>query len=111
MERQYTYGMGDDLELLREYSQRGSEDAFRALVERHAGMVHGAALRMVRDAALAQDITQAVFILLARKAGEFKNGTVVAGWLYRTTRFSALQTLRSERRRQHQHAQTECMND
>jgi RNA polymerase sigma factor (sigma-70 family) len=103
--------MRDDLELLREHATGGSDDAFRLLVERHAGMVHGAALRIVRDAALAEEVSQAVFILLARKSATLPAGTVLAGWLYQTTRFVALGALRTERRRQEHHRDFASMND
>jgi RNA polymerase sigma factor (sigma-70 family) len=95
--------MTDDHALLRAYAVGHSEEAFRALVERHLALVRGVARRLVRDDALAQDVTQAVFILLARKAGSLRPGTVVAGWLYQTTRRVAWQALRADRRRQRHH--------
>ena len=59
----------DDLTLLREYALRDSEAAFAELVSRRVGFVYSAALRQVRDPHLAEEITQAVFIILAQKAG------------------------------------------
>jgi RNA polymerase sigma factor (sigma-70 family) len=90
----------DDWQLLQDYAKRGSEAAFRALVERHLGCVHAAAQRQVNDSQLAEEVTQAVFILLARKAGSFGREVGLPGWLFRTTRFVAARAARSERRRQ-----------
>src|SRR2546427_9906851 len=88
--------MSDDFELLREHVERGSDEAFRTLVERHSGMVHGAAMRIVRDEHLAEEVTQAVFIILARKGARLRRGTILAGWLHRAARLVALGALRGE---------------
>ena len=93
--------MTDDLTLLRAYATEGAEDAFRTVVERNLGLVYSSALRQVNDPHLAQEVTQAVFLILARKAGSLRPATVLAGWLFRTTRFAASQALRAARRRQH----------
>ena len=82
-----------------EYVERRSDQAFAALVERHIDLVYSTALRSVQDPHLARDIVQKVFILLARRPGSIRNTRVLAGWLYRTTRFTAASTLRTERRR------------
>lgn len=88
------------MELLRDYSRNGSEAAFAELVQRHIGFVYSAALRHVGIAAHAEEITQAVFIILARKAASLRANIILEGWLYETTRLTALRFLRGERRRQ-----------
>jgi len=89
----------DDRQLLQEYAERGSEQAFREIVDRYLGLVHAAARRQMNDAQGAQDVSQAVFLLLARKAGQLAKGTRLSGWLYQTTCFVAQRALRSEIRR------------
>jgi hypothetical protein len=60
--------MTDDAQLLRQYVQSGSEDAFAELVQRHLPVVYASALRQTDgDVELAKDICQTVFIDLARK--------------------------------------------
>ena len=92
--------MNHDMELVRQYALHNSEPAFEALVSRHLGLVYSAALRQACDPHLAEEITQAVFIILARKAGSLSSKTILPGWLYRTTRFTAANILRTKARRQ-----------
>jgi RNA polymerase sigma factor (sigma-70 family) len=91
--------MSEDRELIDAFVRDGSEEAFAILTRRHLDLVYSAALRQVRDAELARDVAQAVFLLLARKARSFSPETVLAGWLYRTARLVSLEALRAERRR------------
>jgi RNA polymerase sigma factor (sigma-70 family) len=95
------------MELLREYAIRNSEAAFAELVSRRVGLVYSAALRQVRDPHLAEEITQAVFILLAQKARRISERTILTGWLFRTTRFMALAQMRAmaKRRQREEKAQ------
>ena len=89
-----------DMELLRDYDRHGSEAAFAELVRRHINLVYSVAFRHVGIAAQAEEITQAVFVILARKAAGLRPDTILEGWLHETTRLTALSFLRGERRRQ-----------
>lgn len=90
----------DEITLLREYATQNSETAFETLVSRHVGFVYSAALRQVRDPHLAEEITQVVFIILAQKAGKISEKAVLAGWLFKTTRFVVLAEIRAAAKRQ-----------
>ncbi len=90
----------DDHELLAEYARTESEAAFATLVARYVNLVHSAAWRFTGNPHHAEEITQAVFIILARKAGSLRRGTVLSGWLYQTARLTAANFVKGEIRRQ-----------
>lgn len=93
----------DDIDLLREYATQNSESAFETLVTRRLPFVYAAALRQVRDPHMAQEVTQAVFVILAQKAARMPEKTILTGWLFKTTRFVAMaQTRRAARRGQYE---------
>ncbi|MDB6112512.1 MAG: polymerase, sigma-24 subunit, subfamily [Pedosphaera sp.] len=87
----------DDMDLMQEYADRHSESAFADLVHRHINLVYSVALRCVGNS---QDVTQAVFIILAQKTASLRQRTTLTGWLYETTRFTASQLLRTRARQQ-----------
>jgi RNA polymerase sigma factor (sigma-70 family) len=89
----------DDNALLREYVERGSEEAFAALVTRHINKVYSAALRHTSNPNQAEEITQAVFVTLAEKARRLNRHVILSGWLYQTARLTAVTLIRSEIRR------------
>src|SRR5450432_118952 len=93
--------MNDDLTLLREFARNNSETAFAEIVSRHINLVYSLALRQTRDPHLAEEITQAVFIILARKADSLGDRTILPGWLCRTARYASANALTVQRRRQH----------
>lgn len=90
----------DDMELVRVYARQQSESAFATLVSRHVNLVYSVALRQVHDTHLAEEITQATFIILARKSGSLNSKTVLPAWLCRTAQFAAADVLKTQRRRQ-----------
>jgi RNA polymerase sigma factor (sigma-70 family) len=101
----------DDMTLLREYAARGSEAAFEELVSRRVNFVYSAALRQVRDPHLAGEITQAVFIILAQKAGRISEKTILTGWFFRTTRFAALAQMRAEAKRRQRELEVQMQSE
>jgi len=88
-----------DARLLKEFVRDNSEAAFAVLVERYIGLVYSVALRHTADTQHAQDITQAVFIIFARKAATLPVGTVIPGWLHHAARLTAANLQRAEMRR------------
>src|SRR5688572_19540409 len=91
---------GDDMELVREFARNNSEPAFATLVQRHINLVYSVALRRLNNAHEAEEVTQAVFIILAKKAGGLRAGTILSGWLYQTAQLTSANIQRAARRRQ-----------
>ena len=72
----------DDRALLRQYLEDGSDAAFAVLVTRHINLVYSVALRHVGDLHQAEEIAQAVFILLAKKAAQLRHDKALSSWLF-----------------------------
>jgi RNA polymerase sigma factor (sigma-70 family) len=89
----------NDSFLLREYAERQSESAFSELVRHHVSFVYSVALRHVGNPPDAQDVAQAVFVILAQKSTDLCRRTTLTGWLYEATRLTARQLLRTKARR------------
>ena len=88
-----------DHDLLIRLQREESEDAFAALVHRHTNLVYSVALRHTANPHLAEEITQAVFIIFARKAASLGHLRALSGWFWHTARLTAANFLRSEQRR------------
>jgi RNA polymerase sigma factor (sigma-70 family) len=68
--------------LLRRFVGRRDDDAFAELLRRHGPMVLGLSRRVVGDRHLAEDVFQATFLALARKAHSVRRPESVAAWLH-----------------------------
>ena len=105
-------GQTADAELLRRYLAERDEGVFAELVRRHVNLVYRAALRQLGgDAHRAQDATQLVFTLLARKATALARHPSLTGWLYTTTHFIVRDLLRAERRRRQRETEARLMHE
>src|SRR5687768_15316080 len=89
----------------------GSRDALAEIARRYVGFVYAAALRQVRDPHLAEDVTQAVFVILARKVGHIRPGTLLHGWLFATTRYAAANAMKMQNRRQFHERRAAAMRE
>src|SRR4051812_13941708 len=90
----------DDAEYLAQYAADRSEVAFAELVRRHVDFVYSTALReLAGNHHLAQDVTQMVFVDLARKAAALSRHPAIFAWLHRSTRYAVFNTRRKEARR------------
>jgi RNA polymerase sigma factor (sigma-70 family) len=86
-----------DRELLTRWAAQADEAAFRQLVERYAGLVHGVAVRKAGGSqGLAQEISQTVFTMLARKASGLVRHPSLACWLHRAAVLEAAHQVRRE---------------
>jgi RNA polymerase sigma factor (sigma-70 family) len=103
--------MNEDTTLLHRFIEDRAEAAFTELVQRHLSLVYGTALRRVGgDVHLAEDVTQTVFISLARKAASLRNHASLAGWLYVSAHRATAEVVRREQRRKQREASTHSMN-
>ena len=88
-----------DARLLADFTSTGSTTAFAQVVKRHVGLVYAAASRQVRDHHLAEEVTQSVFALLARKAVHFRGDLNLAGWLLKATHYACKDAIKLRARR------------
>jgi RNA polymerase sigma-70 factor (ECF subfamily) len=86
-----------DEDILEIFVKTGDELAFRQLAERYSGLIFHTALRTLKNRTLAEDVTQRVLSVLARKASHVaQSGAPLPAWLHRTTLLEAKSVRRSE---------------
>jgi RNA polymerase sigma factor (sigma-70 family) len=88
-----------DGELLGDFALTGNESAFSELVHRHGAMVRNVCRRVLSDYHEAEDVAQAVFLTLARKAGGLRRSPSVGGWLHRVAWCLAMDVRKARVRR------------
>lgn len=99
----------DDSELLQQYVIDASQDAFAELVRRHIDWVWSAARRQTPESGMADDVTQAVFMVMARRAGTLKPGAGLEKWLFQVVRFAAADAKRALARQRHHERKAAAM--
>jgi RNA polymerase sigma factor (sigma-70 family) len=95
----HTHGDLSDHDLLDRFAAARDETAFAALVERHGSLVLDAARAILRHDQDAEDVFQAAFLVLARKAASIRGRGSLACWLHGVARRVALRALRARTRR------------
>src|SRR5215831_2299381 len=89
----------DDGELLHRFSRRGDEAAFEVLVWRYGPLVARVGRRMLRSEQDAEDVFQATFLTLARKAGSVAKRSSLGAWLHQVAFRNALRARADARKR------------
>jgi len=82
-----------------EQLKRGDETAFKAIVEQWQDMVYNTILGIVQNETEAEDLAQDVFIKVFEKISSFKGDSKFSTWLYRIATTTALDHLRSKKRK------------
>ncbi|HTB63695.1 MAG TPA: sigma-70 family RNA polymerase sigma factor [Opitutales bacterium] len=103
--------MQPDESLLRQYAESGDEAAFAELVRRHTNLVYSVAQRVIRNSALAEEVTQSVFARLARQAAILGGNAALAAWLYTNARHRAIDLVRTEARRRVRELESTTMSE
>src|SRR6266850_2443467 len=73
------------IDLLAKFRDSRSEVAFGELVRRYTNLVFSVAKRRLSNVSLAQEVTQIVFIRLAKAAPNIRGDAELVAWLHRTT--------------------------
>ena len=89
-----------DTRLLDAWRRSRDRAAMDRLIRRHVHFVYGAARRILGDAYGAEDVTQAVFMLLIQKSPRLPSDPALAVWLHRTTRYACANARKMQQRRE-----------
>jgi RNA polymerase sigma-70 factor (ECF subfamily) len=88
----------NETELIEQLKQ-GDEAAFKTIVEQWKDMVYNTILGIVQNETEAEDLAQDVFIKVFEKINTFKGDSKFSTWLYRIATTTALDHLRSKKRK------------
>jgi RNA polymerase sigma factor (sigma-70 family) len=94
-----------DQQLLDRFVRQREEAAFDALVRRHGPLVLGVCRRVLHNGHDAEDVFQAAFLVLARKAGSIGKRASVSSWLYQVAYRMALKARKQASNRQRRERQ------
>src|SRR5262245_47226759 len=97
--RSVTMQQRSDLELLADLAGSNRTTALAECLARYGQMVHRTARRITNDEHLAEDVCQAVFLVLLRKAATLSSVASLAAWLHRVAILAARNTVKLEMRR------------
>jgi RNA polymerase sigma factor (sigma-70 family) len=96
-------------DLWAEFRENRSEQAFGELVRRYTNLVYSVARRRLANGSLAEEITQTVFLRLAKAVPQFRGDAELVAWLHRTTTHASIDLWRVESRRQIREQQAAVM--
>lgn len=99
LDHQHSHTTPCDGVLLGRFIQHKDDNAFSIVMARHGRMVYGIARRLLKNLADADDVCQAAFLVLARKAPQLQSQRSVAGWLVGVVRKLAADVRKMQERR------------
>jgi RNA polymerase sigma-70 factor (ECF subfamily) len=89
--------------LLKRFTGSGDAQALAEIIRRHAGLVYGAALRILADVDRASDVAQETFLQLTKDAASVTGS--LPGWLHRVATHKAIDQMRRDASRRHRERQ------
>ncbi|MBT4139942.1 MAG: sigma-70 family RNA polymerase sigma factor [Candidatus Latescibacteria bacterium] len=89
----------DEVQRLVSQAAAGDTRAFEMLYRLHLGRVYALCLRLTRNDASAEELTQSAFVRAWQKLSSFRGESAFSTWLYRLTVNVVFESQRSDQRR------------